>query len=227
ASFSPGSGGAAGTTGVGPSASSSATGQSSVGFGGVLAPELKIDNISYDVCQSNTVKVLVEYSDNNPSVILRTSLSGVVQTQLAKDQPFAQENVNSTIQKIVYEAPINPKEQSFEVVALQAVDNNVNSVGQTVDITGCQESLNFENGQQTAPSSEDESAPKIFDVKLESDNGTVISGNNYVDSQSVTVSAIISSTTPLDKAEIRFMNSGQSSMVAELKTMTVAPLLIS
>ncbi|HJT10041.1 MAG TPA: hypothetical protein VJ771_04590, partial [Candidatus Nitrosotalea sp.] len=154
-------------------------------------------------------------------------LSGVVQTQLAKEQPFAQDNVNSTIQKIVYEAPINPKEQSFEVVALQAVGNNVNSVGQTVDITGCQESINFENGQQVAPSNLDESAPKIFDVKLESGNGTIISGNKFVGSQSVTVSAIVSSPTPLDKAEIRFMNSGQPGNVYNSATMTVAPLLIS
>src|SRR6185437_15405455 len=49
-------------------------------------------DVSYDTCDTNTVKILVSYSDNNPSVILRTSISGVVQAVPAKEQPFAAEN---------------------------------------------------------------------------------------------------------------------------------------
>src|SRR6185437_11993084 len=122
------SGAGGGATGVSPSFSSSGPGTSSVGQGGIL-PELKILDVSYDTCDTNMVKILVSYSDNNPSVILRTSISGVVQAVPAKEQPFAAENETATTKKLVYEAPINSKEQTFEVLALQAVGHNIYSVG--------------------------------------------------------------------------------------------------
>ena len=74
-------------------------------------------------------------------VIVRTSLTGVVDAKLVPDQPYAQENVNATVRKLIYEATINPKETSFEVVALEAIGHNVYSVGKTVEVTGCNEDL--------------------------------------------------------------------------------------
>ncbi len=107
------SGGGAGGVGMGPSTGPS----TSVGnFTGVQESNLKILDVSYDTCTTNMVKILVAYSDNSPSVILRTSITGVVSATPAQVQPFEIENQNATIQRLVYEAPINNKEQTFEVL---------------------------------------------------------------------------------------------------------------
>ncbi len=202
------SGGGAGGVGMGPSTGPS----TSVGnFTGVQESNLKILDVSYDTCTTNMVKILVAYSDNSPSVILRTSITGVVSATPAQVQPFEIENQNATIQRLVYEAPINNKEQTFEVLALQAVGDNINSVGQTIGITGCQGETSFEN-KAIVPAAIDNSAPRIFDVKFQIDNSTKIPSvedNHFVDSnKSIFVSAIVDSKTALDSVELRFVKAG-------------------
>jgi hypothetical protein len=199
---------AAGAVGVGPSGAGAAAPGA---FGGILATQLKIYQVSYDVCQNNTVKILVGYTGNNPTVFLRTSLTGVVQAQLAAEQPYAQENVKDTLQKLVYIAPIDKKEQSFEVVAVQAAGGNINSVGKTIEVTGCKETINFENPRQIQPIQIDLSAPRIFDLKFQLGNGTKIPSSataSYVNSQSIKVYGIVYSPTPIDRAELRFVKTG-------------------
>jgi len=224
ASSSSGAGG--GAVGAGPSSGQSGPGASGIGQGGILA-DLKILDVSYDTCDTNTVKILVEYSDNNPSVILRTSITGVVQAVPAKEQPFAAENENATTKKLVYEAPINSKEQTFEVLALQAVGHNIYSVGKTIEVTECHGEISFANEQSIVPIEVDTSAPRIFDAKFQLENGTKIpsSEDNHVISGSATVYAIVDSKTSLDNVELRFAKMGYSSY--NTVKMNVVPLQIS
>ncbi|MGB6784870.1 MAG: LamG-like jellyroll fold domain-containing protein [Nitrosotalea sp.] len=219
--------GGVGVGGVGAGVSSS--GESSSTFGGVLAPELKIDSVSYNLCQNDTVSMLVEYSVSTPTVILRTSLTGTVQATLAQVQPFAQENQNSTIQKLVYVAQVDPKETSFEVVALQAADNNVFSVGETVNVSGCEGNINYENTGATSAEQIPPGAPEIFNVKSQIGNGIITPSeeNQFTNSQPVTVSAIINSPTPLSQVELRFVPIGNSTTGYSVINMGVTPLQIS
>src|SRR6185437_13497901 len=222
------SGAGGGAVGVGPSSGQSGSGASGIGQGGIL-PDLKILDVSYDTCDTNTVKILVAYSDNNPSVILRTSITGVVQAVPAKEQPFAAENENATTKKLVYEAPINSKEQTFEVLALQAVGHNIYSVGKTIDVTECHGEISFANEQSIVPIEVDASAPRIFDVKFQLDNGTKIPSsedNHVVSSGSITVYAIVDSKTSLDDVELRFAKTGDLTNYNTVK-MGVAPIQIS
>ena len=217
----PGSGGGAGSVGTGPSAAVGA-------FGGILVSPLKIDSISYNLCQNDTVKILVEYSGNNTSVIVRTSLTGIVEATPDAVQPYAQENQNSTVQKVLYDAHINQNETSFEVVVLQGEGQNVNSVGQTVQVQGCQQVVNYPStAVQAAPQV---GSPEIFDVKYHLANGTDVpsSEESYVASQPLNVQAIINSPTPPTQVQLRFVpiSSGTDSPYSSVN-MTVTPLQVT
>src|SRR5574337_575734 len=105
-----------GGTGVG---AATGVGASSTSNGGGEGPYLKIQNVSYDTCDKQIVMIQIATDKEvDPLVIIRTSITGVVNAKLVADQPYAQENINATIKKLVYEAAINPKETSFEVLAL-------------------------------------------------------------------------------------------------------------
>ena len=221
-------GGAAGAVGAGPSGTSG----TGTGFGGILTPNLKIYEVSYNVCTSDTVKITIGTDpEAHPTVILRT-MSGIIQAQLSKDQPFTEQNVNATIQKTVYVAHIDPKETSFEVVVLEAMGKNINTVGKTIEINGCSETISVENGAPvTQPTQIDLSTPKIFDVKFQIGNDTKVlsSGvtNQYIESQSMTVYSIIDSPTPLDRAELRFVKLGDDATKYVAVKMTVSTLQVS
>ncbi|HEX5456760.1 MAG TPA: LamG-like jellyroll fold domain-containing protein [Candidatus Nitrosotalea sp.] len=221
--------GGGGSIGASSSSGQSGPSESTIGQGGILS-DLKILDVSYDTCNTNTVKILVAYSDNNPSIILRTSIAGVVQATSAKEQPFAVENENATIKKLVYEAPINSKETTFEVLALQAMGHDIYSVGKTITITSCQGEVSFEKEQAVVPVEVDTSAPRIFDVKFQLDNGVKIPSsedNHVVDSQSVTVYAIVDTKTALDNAELRFVKAGDSVTSYDVVKMNTIPIQIS
>ncbi len=219
-----------GGVGAGPSGMGASSATSNSGGEG---PYLKIQDISYDVCDKQVVRIQVgtDVNSTNPMVIIRTSLTGVVDAKLATDQPYAQENTNATVRKLVYEASISPKEKSFEVVALEAVGHNVFSVGKTVDVVGCNENLDFTNIESISPPTEiDVSAPKIFDVKFQVGNQTKTSSsenNHFVDSQPISVFAFIDSKSALDSAEIRFAKLGDNMTNYISIAMQASPLQIS
>ena len=206
-----GAGGGAGTTGAGPS--SGGTGGGSIELGGKLMPYLVIQKVSYDLCDTKTVKIVVA-TDNSkdPTVIIRSSMSGVVDAQLSSVQPYAAQNVNATIRTLVYEAHMDPKQKSFEVLALAAIGNDIYSEGKTIEVTGCQETINFVN-ELSQPTQIDLSAPKIFDTKFQIGNATKVLSSDitdqYVDNLPMSVYSIIDSPTPLDRAELRYVTLGQ------------------
>ncbi len=221
-----------GGTGVG---AATGVGASSTSNGGGEGPYLKIQNVSYDTCDKQIVRIEIAVDKEvDPMVIIRTSLTGVVNAKLVADQPYAQENINATIKKLVYEATINQKETSFEVLTLGAVGHNVFSVGKTITVTSCSETISFENPVVVLPQV-DVQAPQIFDVKYKIANQTAISAdtNGFVDSKPVTISAIINSNSTLDQADLRFstLNSNTTldvnSMTYDVVSMKVTSLSIS
>jgi hypothetical protein len=221
--------GGGGATGAGPSGAAgigAGTGTSTGEFGGTLA-SLKILSVSYDICDTKTVKILVQYTDSNPSVILRSSVSGIVQTQPSSEQPYASENQNSTIQKLVYEAPLDSKETSFEVLALQASGNEINSVGKTVDVTSCKDTISYEKQEGTQEI--DLQAPQIFSVNYKIANQTSVSSDTfgYTQYKPVTISGIVNSKSAISKAELRFVTLGKSTLNYNTISMDVVPLQIS
>ncbi|MDE1828661.1 MAG: hypothetical protein KGH65_05880, partial [Candidatus Micrarchaeota archaeon] len=101
-STSNGGGGSVGATSAGVGVGTS----TSTSNGGGAGPYLKIQDISYDVCDKQIVRIQVatDYNKTDPTVIVRTSISGVVDAKLIPVQPYAQENVNASVRKLVYEA---------------------------------------------------------------------------------------------------------------------------
>ena len=220
-----------GATGVGTSAAAA----SSTSNGGGAGPYLKIQKISYDVCDKQIVQIQIgtDVTDVDPMVIIRTSLTGVVNAKLVPDQPYAQENVNATIRKLVYEATINPKEKSFEVVTLEYVGHNMFSFGKTVEITGCNESLDFT--KLVTPVELDQidlSAPRIFDFKFQLGNGTQQLASDsetpFVSGAPLSVYAIVDTPTQLVTSELRFTGiESNDSAKYNAVTMNVTPLQVS
>ena len=174
-----------------------------------------------------------DYNGTNPMVIVRTSLTGVVDAKLVPDQPFAQENINATIRKLVYEAHISTKETSFEVVALESVGHNIFSVGKTVEVTGCNEDLDFTKIELlTQPAKIDITAPKIFDVKFQVDNGTKQLASEpatqFVSGKPLSVYAIVDTPTPITTSQLRFTEIDNiDSSKYHVITMNVVPLQVS
>ncbi|MEX1053722.1 MAG: hypothetical protein WEC35_04895 [Nitrosopumilaceae archaeon] len=77
----------------------------------------------------------------------------------------------------------------------------------------------------------DPAAPKIFDVKYQLGNGTKFSAsettNKYVNYQSMSVSAIVDTPTPIKRAELRFIKLGQELNEYTSIVMDIKPLQVS
>jgi hypothetical protein len=224
-----GGGSGGGAVGVGPSGGG---GGVAAGFGGTAVPYLKILQVSYDVCDTKMVKIVVS-TDNrkDPTVIIRSSISGVSDAQLATEQPYAAQNTNATIRKLVYDARIDPHEKSFEVLALEAIGHDIYSEGKTVEVSSCQETINILNEFPTQATQIDLTAPKIFDVKFKIGNGTKVLSSDvtdqYVDNKPISVYSIIDSPKPLDRAELRYVTLGQNMNNYATAKMDIVPLAVS
>ncbi|MDE1770556.1 MAG: hypothetical protein KGI28_08410, partial [Thaumarchaeota archaeon] len=226
-----GFGAGGGATGTGPGAAATSTSAAGAGAG----PLLKIQKISYDLCDTQTVRIQVATDTNqtDPSVIVRTSISGVVSAKLVPDQPFAEENINATVRKLVYEAHISSSEKSFEVVAMEAIGHNIYSVGKTVEVSGCHEDLDYTKLELILhPVEVDLAAPKIFDFKFQVGNETKQLASEptiqYIDNKPLSVYAIVDSSTPLATSDLRFTDvTNQDSSKYHTTAMTVTPLQIS
>jgi hypothetical protein len=225
-----------GGTGVGVSAASTSYGVSaaSTSYGGGAGPYLKIQKISYDTCDKQIVRIQVatDVNETDPMVIVRTSIAGVANAELVPNQPYAQENINATVRKLVYEAHINPKETSFEVVVLESINHNIFSVGKTIEIIGCSEELDFTKIElPTQPAETDLTAPKIFDLKFQIGNGTKQLASNpttaFVDNKPLSVYAIAGTPTPITYSKLRLAGIGDTSGQYHDITMNVVPLPIS
>jgi len=204
------SGRTGGSTGTGSSPGASG----SSGFGVILFSPLQIHEISYDVCSENMVTILITNDDASvPIVTLQTTKSGTIEAILATEQPFEEKNKFTTVDKYLFVAPLDP-EETFIMVQAKALDGvKINSVNSAIHLTECQGIILF--GEQPEEFEGIEFLkPRIFDVNIQIDNGTLQSAATpetaYLDEQELTVSAIVTSQVPLKRAELRFVIAGQS-----------------
>ncbi len=93
-----------------------------------------------------TIQIVTDTKSVDPTVMIRTSLTGITYAKLAKDQPYAQENVNADIRRLVYEAYVSPSSKSFEVIVMEGIGHNTYSVQKEVQVLGCDVGLIFDSG---------------------------------------------------------------------------------
>jgi len=180
------------------------------GLGGTITPDLTLYQVSYDVCNQYKTEIVVgSKSEILPDVILRTPV-GIVDATISPMQPYAS-LLNLTRQHItVYEAPLRPQFKSFNLLIKEA--NGTDYITSRVDITKCERTVSYAEIPEVGKYSP--MAPKIFDVKFQVGNQSKILAANattqYVSNETLSASSIIYSPTPIDRAEIRFVQAGQN-----------------
>ena len=131
-----------GKTGVGPSGGGG--GGKTLTTGGRLPPSLVIYEISYDSCHGNITKIVVGTDKKIlPSVKVRTSLTGVISAQLAKEQPFTKQNMITKIDRFVFTAPLAQNEKFFIVNVEDIGSISPKTVQRTVTISKCIETITY------------------------------------------------------------------------------------
>ena len=169
---------------------------------------LMINEISYDVCDENTARILIASDDVSiPTVTVETK-SGTVIAILAAEQPFNELNAFTTVDRYLFETPLEPGTESFTVYVEYAVGEKIDSVSSTIQITECEHIITFEEIPETFGTVQI-FAPQIYDVKFQIDNGTkqsadISSETIYLDNQDLTVSALVTSLTSIKQAELRY-----------------------
>ena len=202
----------------------------STGFGVILSTPLKIIEISYDVVSENKMTLLIANNDASiPTVTLQTTKSGTVEAALAADQPYAEKNEFTSIDRYLFEAPLDPKE-TFVMVQVKAdIGIRADSINIAVYITEDQAVISFEGGSEEFEGMEF-LKPRIFDVRTQIDDGVKQSAETseipYLDEQELTVSAIVNSQVPIQRAELRYVTTGQSEDDYVSFLMDVTPLEI-
>lgn len=93
-----------------------------------------------------TIQIATDVKSVDPTVMVRTSLTGVTYAKLAKDQPYAEENVNANVRRLVYEAYVSPSSKSFEVIVMEGIGHNTYSVQKEVQVSGCDVGSIFDSG---------------------------------------------------------------------------------
>ena len=84
-----------------------------------------------------TIQVATDTRQVDPIVMVRTSLTDTTYAKLAQVQPYAEENANADVRRLVYEAYVSPVTKSFEVVVLEGIGHSTFSVEKTVQVEGC------------------------------------------------------------------------------------------
>ena len=93
-----------------------------------------------------TIQIATDTKTVDPTVMIRTSLTGVVYAKLAQDQPYEEENANADIRRLVYEAYVSPSVKSFEVVVMEGIGHNTYSVQKEMQVSGCDVGSIFDSG---------------------------------------------------------------------------------
>jgi hypothetical protein len=213
-SDSSGGGGGGGGGGSGGAASGTA------GFGGLLRQPIVIYDISYDLCEQNTVKITVGVQGLEtppPNVKIRTPNQNVYSATLLESQPYAEDNKVFSIGRYVYEAPLDPKIDFFIVTAEQIAGRVVVTDRYLVNIDECRntivvKSMDDIDRVEASESAIDAKRPNIFDVKFQvNDNKTIKAEmeNQFVEpGDQIKFSAIIESASPIRRSELRMNVAG-------------------
>jgi len=199
-----------GATGVG------GLGAGAGGFGGILGTLLTINEITYDRCEEYMATILVSSdADNAPSVTVHTARSGSVLAKLADTQPYEQSNKITKLDKYLYEIPITSDETFLMVVVTEEKGVSKNTIQSAISLTSCEGTTVISKVPEEQYEEIASSAPKIFDVKFQIENGTqhrsdTESEFSYVDNQDLSVSAVVDAQIPLQRSELRVITMGQS-----------------
>ena len=231
---SPGSSSSSGDSGSGSSGSSggSGGGGASVGFAGILETPLSINEVSYDKCRENMVRILVSSdAELPPTVTMYTAKSGTVQATLAEIQPFAESNQITNIDRYVYEAPIAEDELFFTIRVTEiGHDGQQNTVQTIIHADECSETVVVVD----TPIDDEQvriDRPRIFDTKFQIGTGdkqkSSIDSVLYIDKQDLTVSAIIDSKSLLNRVELRTVPLGEVDQNYIAIRMNVTSLAVS
>ncbi|HZS74639.1 MAG TPA: hypothetical protein VFA69_09085, partial [Candidatus Nitrosotalea sp.] len=195
---------------------------------GMLQTGVTLYDVTYDICDQQKVQFTVGSPDSTTPTVEFATPSGVVTAQISEHQPYA--GLHDLTQKYVlsYDAPLKPGIKTFNMLITPATGTGY--VTAKVDVTKCKQTVTFAPIPIIGQSSPD--APKIFDIKLQIDNGTRIpaaeTDNQYVTNQNVTISGLVYSPVPLDHAEIRVVKIGENTTIGYDKVIaTVAPISVS
>jgi hypothetical protein len=188
----------------------------SPGAGGVPdMPTARIHRVEYDVCNENIARILAAHDSSSPPRIqLLTTKLGVVDATLSTNQPFANQNQVTLIDRYLFEAPLARGETVFTIFA---VDSHSNVQRTLVQVEGCEGTIVFADDEIVLP--------HIFDIKYKT-NSTYVRPTEYsyiTPGQTITISAIAESPiVPLAKAELFFtiLGTGQQKVLP----MTITPL---
>ena len=93
-----------------------------------------------------TIQIATDAKSVDPTVMIRTSLTGITYAQLAQNQPYAEENAHADVRRLVYEAYVSPVSKSFEVVVMEGIRHNTYSVQKEVQVPGCDVGSVFDSG---------------------------------------------------------------------------------
>jgi hypothetical protein len=140
----------------------------------------------------------------------------VIDATLSSNQPFANQNKLTLVDRYLFEAPLAHGESVFTIFAVDRLSNVQRTL---VQIEGCQGVLVFVDDQIVLP--------HIFDIKYQT-NSTYIRPTEYsyiTQGQGITVSAIVESQIiPLGTAELYVSTLGTAEQT--VLPMTINPLLL-
>lgn len=186
---------------------------------GMLPTGVTLYDVTYDICDQQKVQFTVGSSDSTTPTVEFATPSGVVTAKISDHQPYA--GLHDLVQKYVlsYDAPLKPGTKTFNMLVTPG--NGTGYVTAKVDVTKCKQTVTFAPIPIIGASSPD--APKIFDIKLQMDNGTRVPAaeidNQYITNQNVTISGLVYSQVPLDHAEIRVAKIGENTTIEYDKVM--------
>ncbi len=210
-----GAGGGGGGGGVGGISTSSG-----IGFGGKLGNPVVLYQISYDVCDRNTVRIIAGMYGTEappPNVKVRTPEKQVYSATLAKDQPYTEANKVLPVSRYVYEAPISSNQKYFVITAEQVSGRIATSTSYLVNVYSCSDTIvvnpmtDLDEVGTFEPTIE-AGRPNIFDIKFQVNaNKPILASavNQFVKGvDHVKVSSIISSPSVLSRSELRVITAG-------------------
>jgi len=223
------SGTSSGSSGGGRSGASAA----GPGFSGILGTSLTINEVSYDKCGAHIARILVSSdADIAPSVRVHTAKSGSINAELAKDQPYAESNKITKIDKYLYEVTIDSDESFLMIVVTEQKGALKNTVQTAVRLLSCEGTVTIAKVPKDEIKETSSVAPKIFDTKFQISNGKQYRADTesefyYIDNQDLTVTAIIDSKISLQRAELRIIPITQSDNEYVAVKMNVESLYVS
>jgi hypothetical protein len=206
------------------------------GFGGNLTQPVILWEISYDICDDNNWVRITAGTYGNlapPFVKLRTGISGVFAAKLIENQPYTEFNKVSPLSKYVYETKVDP-DNSFFIVNVEEVNGRwLSQVSQTVNIYGCKDTIVISKIEDYVTGIPEQTfnpnSPQVFDIKYQvGENPELISPDTLHQfirgDQPIVISGIISSPSPLTRAELRTITAGESIANYAAVKMNIEPL---